>query len=258
LLNFHLKKSPKIVFSFLSSIIINFSFSAFFTNIAVSAPTSFNFSGSEGYSSAYKKFESTGKPLVVYFNTEWCGYCKKLNINILNSDIVKTYLSDKMAAVSINPDLGEREKDLAKKFSVTGYPSFFILPDKMGNPIKISPYKKAGNDFILMNPKEFIGKCNNLISDTYNQKGFILWQKSDYLNSGKYFNQALNYDHNNAESYYGLAVYYENLAYNKKNKLLLDKSEEEFKKSLKIDPTNQNTKKELNKLYKYMEKLGHR
>lgn len=47
------------------------------------------FDGADGYAQAFEKHTSSSKPLVVYFYTDWCPYCRRLENEILGVDQVK-------------------------------------------------------------------------------------------------------------------------------------------------------------------------
>lgn len=81
------------------------------------------------------------KPYILFFYTDWCGYCKKMNKKYLSNTTVKKVLS-RYYTVKINPDDGEKENALAREKGVNGYPDFRVVhPD--GRSIKIHPFQKG-------------------------------------------------------------------------------------------------------------------
>jgi thiol-disulfide isomerase/thioredoxin len=84
------------------------------------------FQDSAGYEEALRLHRATGKPVALYFYTDWCPYCAELERTILSSSEVKHYL-DNTLYVSVNPEHGKAEKALFASFKRTGYPTFLIL-----------------------------------------------------------------------------------------------------------------------------------
>ena len=81
------------------------------------------------------------KPYILFFYTDWCGYCKKMNKKYLSDTKVKQVLS-RYYRIKINPDDGEKEYALAQEKGVTGYPDFRVVhPD--GRSIEIHPFRKG-------------------------------------------------------------------------------------------------------------------
>lgn len=86
-----------------------------------------------GYSfdAALKKSKNQGKPIMVDFYTDWCGWCKKLDKDTYSNKNVRS-LAEKFICVKIN---GDKHRNLVSKYNVTGYPSIFFL-DSDGKVIK--------------------------------------------------------------------------------------------------------------------------
>jgi thiol-disulfide isomerase/thioredoxin len=102
--------------------------------------------------------QSMQTPLLVYFYTGWCPYCKKLDQELLPTEEVAQFMRS-MNKVRINPEAGPDERALADQFGVRGYPSVFIIPVNSDAPIKIYPFKKVGETFVAVTPSEFITEC---------------------------------------------------------------------------------------------------
>ena len=83
--------------------------------------------GVDGMRRAEELTRGTGKPVLVYFYTDWCGYCRRLDQGILSSDQGRRLLRD-VTKVRINPETGDGEHELAREFRVRGYPSLFLVP----------------------------------------------------------------------------------------------------------------------------------
>lgn len=116
------------------------------------------FSGADGYAQAERQHKQVNAPMAVYFYTDWCPYCKRLEGNILKSDEVDRYLKN-VVKVRVNPEDGEDETLLARRFGITGYPSFFIVPAGSTAPKKVTPYKRQGTGWVPMGPLDFVQAC---------------------------------------------------------------------------------------------------
>jgi thioredoxin-related protein len=79
------------------------------------------------------------KPIYVYFHTEWCSFCKKMEGTTFADPKVQDLLNDKFIALEINPELPGKTNFLgeeltfaetATRLGVRGYPaSFFFSPE---------------------------------------------------------------------------------------------------------------------------------
>ncbi|WP_339134436.1 MAG: thioredoxin family protein [Candidatus Electrothrix sp. GW3-4] len=97
--------------------------------------------------SSFEKIEEAAqkknKPYILFFYTDWCGYCKKMNKKYLSNAKIKLILA-KHYRIKINPDNGEEEKALATAKGVNGYPDFRIVhPD--GHTLRIHPFRDGGS-----------------------------------------------------------------------------------------------------------------
>jgi len=97
--------------------------------------------------SSYKKVEEAAQkedePFILFFYTDWCGYCKKMNKKYLSNSTINKILS-KYYRIKINPDNGEEEHALAEKKGVTGIPDFRIVHPG-GRTIKLHPFREGGS-----------------------------------------------------------------------------------------------------------------
>jgi thiol-disulfide isomerase/thioredoxin len=79
-----------------------------------------------GYAAAMREHEATGKPVALYFYTDWCKFCARLERGTLSHSEVKQYLNT-ILYVSVNPDHGRAEEALFREFEGRGYPTFLVL-----------------------------------------------------------------------------------------------------------------------------------
>ncbi len=73
------------------------------------------------------KAKQDGKPLMIDFYTVWCVPCKKMDKTAFKDKVVVPWLLDHAMPIKID---AEKEKALAKRFRVSGYPTLlFLKPD---------------------------------------------------------------------------------------------------------------------------------
>ncbi len=124
--------------------------------------------GASGHSHALSWAEEEGLPLIVYFHTDWCGWCKKMDADYLATDQMKAFLEG-IPKVEINPDKGTAEKALAeKKYGVTGYPYFVVyLPAYESEPYRLHPFTRNGH----LSVDQFIQSIEERIAYEYDGRG---------------------------------------------------------------------------------------
>ncbi|MCM3871059.1 MAG: thioredoxin family protein [Pyrinomonadaceae bacterium] len=110
--------------------------------------------GAAGYARAVELQKQLNVPLVVYFYTDWCPYCRTLDNKYLPSAPVQDYLRG-VVKVRINPEHGQAERALSNRFGVNGYPSFFVMRHSATRPVNVHPFRKVGN----LTPTEFANAC---------------------------------------------------------------------------------------------------
>lgn len=91
---------------------------------------------------ALRVSKESGKPVMVDFYTDWCGWCKKLDSDTYSSPKVSS-LADKFVCVKIN---AERDTQSAAKYQVTGYPTILFLDGK-GNVLQRIPGYQPPDQF---------------------------------------------------------------------------------------------------------------
>ena len=116
------------------------------------------YSGAEEYVKAEADHRQAGVPLVVYFYTDWCPYCKKFDREILTSIEVIKFMNS-VVKVRVNPETGPEEATLANRYGVRGYPSIFVVDPQTGTPTKVYPFKQVGGSFVPVEPLEFVRAC---------------------------------------------------------------------------------------------------
>ena len=110
--------------------------------------------GAAGHTRAIELQKELKVPLVVYFYTDWCPYCRALDKDYLPTAPVQDYLRG-VVKVRINPEQGQAERALAKRYGVNGYPSFFIARESAVPPVNVHPFRRAGK----LTPEQFANAC---------------------------------------------------------------------------------------------------
>lgn len=92
----------------------------------------------KSYDSALSKAKNEGKLIYLYFYTDWCKYCKKMDKETLSDPKVAKYLNRTFIPVRINPDKNKKNKEIASKFGVRGFPANGFAKDGT-RPLTILP-----------------------------------------------------------------------------------------------------------------------
>lgn len=82
--------------------------------------------GASGYDRAITEQKASGKPILLYFHTEWCGWCKKLDRDVFASSAFDSRFGSALK-VKVNPDDSRTERELASRYSVRGFPTVYVV-----------------------------------------------------------------------------------------------------------------------------------
>ncbi len=96
------------------------------------------------------------KVFLFFTGSDWCGWCKRLEAEILTTSTFKRYAAQNLVLVKLdfprNIDLGDtvrnRNFQMAKKYNVDGYPTVIVL-NSAGEQIGILGYMQGGPDGFL-------------------------------------------------------------------------------------------------------------
>lgn len=113
------------------------------------------FVGADGFERAVDEAKRHGKPLLVYFRTDWCQYCRQFEERLLSTEEVGIYL-DKLVRVTVNPEAGDQEARLASAYGVRGYPAVFLHPPGPAEARKIRRTTSQDGQVRLQTPVEFV------------------------------------------------------------------------------------------------------
>jgi len=109
------------------------------------------------YDEGLRQAKATGKHIMAYFTTKWCGYCKKMQkeafvspevIKVLNSSFVSIWI-DAESPKELNVDgykITEQKLSQAE-YRVGGYPTFWFLKSN-AERIAPAPGYKSTDQFL--------------------------------------------------------------------------------------------------------------
>ncbi|MBI4605146.1 MAG: thioredoxin family protein [Planctomycetes bacterium] len=78
----------------------------------------------KSFAEAREASSKAGKPLLVDFEAEWCGFCKKLDRETYSDERVIRKVRERFLAVKVDVDV---EPELAKKHRIEGLPTIVVL-----------------------------------------------------------------------------------------------------------------------------------
>ena len=85
------------------------------------------YQGAAGFEQAIAEQKSSGKPVLVYFRTDWCGYCKRLDHDVFKSSTFGQRYGSSLLKVEVNPEKGSAEASLAERYNLRGVPTVIVL-----------------------------------------------------------------------------------------------------------------------------------
>jgi tetratricopeptide (TPR) repeat protein len=113
------------------------------------------------YSAAQADQARSAAPMLVYFYTDWCPYCRRLERDLLTDPRIESYLRENVVKVKINPESDAADRQLERQFGSEGYPSLFVVMP-MGEAEDYSAY---GNGSRLKLPAEFVAGIEQLTAE---------------------------------------------------------------------------------------------
>ncbi len=113
------------------------------------------YQGSRGYREGVADARDSRVPMMVLFYANWCGYCRKLQGEILTNDEVQEVLED-VVKIRINVDKPDA-RVLAERYGVSGIPALFYHKSMRHKPQRIST---AGS------PESFVTMVKRLLASS--------------------------------------------------------------------------------------------
>jgi len=106
-----------------------------------------------------EKAKESGKPTIVLFYADWCGYCQKFAPTFY--DIVKARkIKSKLSIAYVNGALEENQKYISE-YGITGFPTVYMVDFKTGEKEKLSNSLFFNSDTKKVLTKMFLDFAKN-------------------------------------------------------------------------------------------------
>jgi len=102
----------------------------------------------ESLAKGIERSKNEGKPLIIYFHTEWCTYCKQMESEIFKDKEITDWMNKHYINVKVNPEketgkitiMGDKitAMELMAYMGGKGFPST-VFWDKKGQPVTSFP-----------------------------------------------------------------------------------------------------------------------
>lgn len=119
----------------------------------------------QGYKAALKTSKNFNVPILIYYQADWCKYCRKLEKDLLHRAAAKKTLR-RLVTVEITPDKGARERALFDSMGGTGYPSIFIQSTPAAKPVKRNLKIHQNGSWRTMSPAELDIFVSRIVAGT--------------------------------------------------------------------------------------------
>ena len=92
--------------------------------------------GHAGYKRALRVQKKYNAPIFIYFQADWCSYCRKLDEGLLNTPQGAKVLRN-VVKVKISPEDSKRDDDFFRSLGGTGYPTVLLQKEGIGSPQEV-------------------------------------------------------------------------------------------------------------------------
>lgn len=107
------------------------------------APTKHGIRWEAGFEEAVKKARASGKPILVDFWADWCGWCHRLDrTTYVDPAVVR--LSESFVAVKVNTEGTPKELAIAERYDVSSLPTIAFLSPSGRQVLRLSGFQGPG------------------------------------------------------------------------------------------------------------------
>ncbi|GAB4465241.1 MAG: hypothetical protein OHK0029_35730 [Armatimonadaceae bacterium] len=96
----------------------------------------------DSYAAAVKKAKSTGRPIMIDFYADWCGWCKKLDSDVYTEANVVKKAKD-FVSVKLNTETEAEGRELARKHGINSLPTILFVNEKGQVLNRVQGFKPA-------------------------------------------------------------------------------------------------------------------
>ncbi|HER00658.1 MAG TPA: DUF255 domain-containing protein [candidate division Zixibacteria bacterium] len=125
-----------------------------------------------GYEEGLEKAKQDSLHVVVFFETTWCTWCKKMDQTTLVDDDVVGLLKNNFVPVKVD---GDKHRQLTREYGVRGYPSTWFLKYDGSRIAPIQGYWPAKDFYLLL---KYISEY------AYEKEQFKSWVEKEMNNKG--------------------------------------------------------------------------
>lgn len=124
----------------------------FFLVAALALPAAEGAGWTTDYKAALEQAKADDRRVFLFFTgSDWCGWCKRLNREILSTPEFNKFADDKLVLVELDfprsktqtADVKAQNAELAQRFKIRGYPTIIVL-DSSGKKVGQLGYQKGG------------------------------------------------------------------------------------------------------------------
>jgi hypothetical protein len=112
------------------------------------------------YAEGKEQAEESGKKLMIYFRTDWCGYCDRMEETTFEDEAVIRLMEEQFVPVKVD---AEAKRELAATFQVRSYPTIWFLTPEGEKILFLPGYAPA---------EPFLQVLRFIHTDTYREKSF--------------------------------------------------------------------------------------
>jgi thioredoxin 1 len=96
------------------------------------------------YADGLKRATKENKPVLLYFYSQYCGYCDAMDRDVLNDKEISPVLKKEIVYIRIDVD---KKRDIASRYNIRGYPTIVLL-EPSGKGLVQAPGYIPKKDFI--------------------------------------------------------------------------------------------------------------